>query len=150
MLKIKDPDTASSFCFSHNFEIINESNNSNLYPNITVTNCNIFNNHQTEISDLEIPYLPDLGNCNSTGSEPSSIAIDFDIPLDARSEVMDAATEKLDVIKDIQDEERDKIEEQKELQKENQSLLPSTPIETPKLDTQISAASRVSPTKSRI
>ena len=72
--------------------------------------------------------------------------IDFDIPLDTRSEVMDAATEKLDVIKDIQDEERDKMEEQKELEKDDQSFLPSTPLEAPTLDTQISTASRVSPT----
>ena len=39
-----------------------------------------------------------------------------------------------------------KWKSRKELEKDDQSFLPSTPLEAPKLDTQISTASRVSPT----
>ena len=62
--------------------------------------------------------------------------IDFDLPVDQKSLPYDIRTEELDVIKDTQEQ----IEDQ------NQSFLPTAPIGTPPLDTEIFAASRVSPT----
>ena len=62
--------------------------------------------------------------------------IDFDIPLDTREIPYELKSEELDEIKDKQEQ----IEDAKE------SFLPSTPIGTPNMDTQISTASRVSPT----
>ena len=64
--------------------------------------------------------------------------IDFDIPIKQRKGPYRDIGKELRELKKLQrDEEREK---------DDQSFLPSTPIEPPKLDTQISTASRVSPT----
>ena len=86
-----------------------------------------FNRKQLKELEKKWKYIP-LGERD----------IDFDIPIKQRKGPYRDIGKELRELKKLQrDEEREK---------DDQSFLPSTPLEAPTLDTQISTASRVSPT----